>query len=134
MSSSAAPSAQAPAVTALLQGLLQAREREQDQLLAQLGVEPADGRPLIQQLERVALLRLLLQQLQLTTAGPALGSAPAMSQWNTPAGFAAIRSGAMARCSTGWRPAAAAAVAVSWCRSTAPAGRRCGGAGVRPGA
>lgn len=87
MSSSAAPSAQAPAVTALLQGLLQAREREQDQLLAQLGVEPADGRPLIQQLERVALLRLLLQQLQLTTAGPALGSAPSHEPVEHASGF-----------------------------------------------
>jgi hypothetical protein len=87
MSTPAAPSAQVPSVAALLQGLLRAAEQEQLQLLAQLGVDPAHGRPLLQQLERLALQRLLLQQLQVQTAGPALSSAPASEQGELACGF-----------------------------------------------
>jgi hypothetical protein len=87
MSAPVAPSAQALAVAALLQGLLRAAEQEQHQLLAQLGVDPAHGRPLLQQLERLALLRLLLQQLQVQTAGPALSSSPASEQVELASGF-----------------------------------------------
>ena len=87
MSTPAAPDALAACGSALLQGLLRAAEQEQHQLLAQLGVDPAHGRPLLQQLERLALLRLLLQQLQVLTAGPALSSAPASEQGELASGF-----------------------------------------------
>ena len=87
MSTPAAPDALAACGSALLQGLLRAAEQEQHQLLAQLGVDPAHGRPLLQQLERLALLRLLLQQLQVQTAGPALSSAPASEQGELASGF-----------------------------------------------
>lgn len=89
MSTPAAPDALAASVSALLQGLLRAAEQEQHQLLALLNIDPAEGRPLLQQLERLALLRLLLQQLQLQlpAAGPALSSAPASEQGELASGF-----------------------------------------------
>lgn len=87
MSNPAAPVAVAPFVSRLLQGLLRAAEEEQKQLLALLGVSPADGRPLLEQLERLALLRLLLQQLQLPAAGPALSREPTSEQGEIVSGF-----------------------------------------------
>lgn len=89
MSNPAAPVAVAPSVSRLLQGLLRAAEEEQEQLLALLGVSPADGRPLLQQLERLALLRLLLQQLhlQLLAAAPALSREPTSEQGEIVSGF-----------------------------------------------
>jgi len=87
MSNPAAPVAVAPSVSRLLQGLLRAAEEDQEQLLALLGVSPANGRPLLEQLERLALLRLLLQQLQLPAAGPALSSATGSEQGVHAGGF-----------------------------------------------
>ncbi|MFM7549101.1 MAG: hypothetical protein ACKO8I_09545 [Cyanobacteriota bacterium] len=87
MSTPAAPVALVASGSALLQGLLRAAEKEQEQLLALLGVSPADGRPLLEQLERLALLRLLLQQLQLPAAGPALSSATGSEQGDLAGGF-----------------------------------------------
>ena len=89
MSTPAAPDALAASVSALLQGLLRAAEQEQHQLLALLNIDPAEGRPLLQQLERLALLRLLLQQLQLQlpAAGPALSREPTSEQGELVSGF-----------------------------------------------
>lgn len=80
MSTPAAPDALAASGSALLQGLLRAAEEDQEQLLTLLNIDPAERHPLLQQLERLALLRLLLQQLQLPAAALALSSAPASEQ------------------------------------------------------
>lgn len=87
MSTPAAPDALAASGSALLQGLLRATEEDQEQLLTLLGVSPADGRPLLQQLERLALLRLLLQQVQLPAAAPALSREPTSEQREIVSGF-----------------------------------------------
>jgi hypothetical protein len=55
-----------------LQTVLAQAERERDQLLAQLGIEPQLRLQLRQQVEGAALLRLLLQQLQLISSASAL--------------------------------------------------------------
>jgi len=55
-----------------LQSVLAQAERERDQLLAQLGIEPQLRLQLRQQVEGAALLRLLLQQLQLISSASAL--------------------------------------------------------------
>jgi hypothetical protein len=55
-----------------LQTVLAQAERERDQLLAQLGIEPQRRLQLRQQVEGAALLRLLLQQLQLISSASAL--------------------------------------------------------------
>ena len=55
-----------------LQTVLAQAERERDQLLAQLGIEPQLRLQLRQQVEGAALLRLLLQQLQLISSARAL--------------------------------------------------------------
>ncbi len=89
MSTPAAPDALAACGSALLQGLLRATEEDQEQLLALLNIDPAEGRPVLQQLERLALLRLLLQQrqLQLPAAGPALSREPTSEQGEFVSGF-----------------------------------------------
>jgi hypothetical protein len=87
MSTPAAPDALAASGSALLQGLLRAAEEDQEQLLALLNIDPAEGRPLLQQLERLALLRLLLQQLQLPAAGPVLSREPTSEQGEIVSGF-----------------------------------------------
>ncbi len=55
-----------------LETVLAQAERERDQLLAQLGIEPQLRLQLRQQVEGAALLRLLLQQLQLISSASAL--------------------------------------------------------------
>jgi hypothetical protein len=55
-----------------LETVLAQAERERDQLLAQLGIEPQRRLQLRQQVERAALLRLLLQQLQQLSSASAL--------------------------------------------------------------
>ena len=55
-----------------LETVLAQAERERDQLLAQLGIEPQRRLQLRQQVEGTALLRLLLQQLQLLSSASAL--------------------------------------------------------------
>lgn len=87
MSTPAAPDALAASGSALLQGLLRAAEEDQEQLLALLNIDPAEGRPLLQQLERLALLRLLLQQLQLPAAAIALSREPTSEQGEIVSGF-----------------------------------------------
>lgn len=87
MSTPAAPDALAASGSALLQGLLRAAEEDQEQLLALLNIDPAEGRPLLQQLERLALLRLLLQQLQLPAAAIALSREPTSEQREIVSGF-----------------------------------------------
>lgn len=87
MSTPAAPDALAASGSALLQGLLRAAEEDQEQLLALLNIDPAEGRPLLQQLERLVLLRLLLQQLQLPAAAIALSREPTSEQREIVSGF-----------------------------------------------
>ena len=66
-----------------LQSVLAQAERERDQLLAQLGIEPQRRLQLRQQVEVAALLRLLLQQLQLLSSASALaGSRQNQEQGN----------------------------------------------------
>ena len=62
--SPSSPGMPRPDAVIALQTVLAQAERERDQLLAQLGIEPQRRLQLRQQVEVAALLRLLLQQLQ----------------------------------------------------------------------